>query len=119
MSKLGITPVGNRVIVKQDLLEETTDSGIVLVREHEAAEQAAQIAGTVLAIGDDCWAAYDEDWCSEGDRVLFAKYAGKNINDVATGETYLIMNDIDIVAVIEPWAELQAAIVKILKRLNK
>ena len=101
MKKLGITPTGGKVIVEQDKLEKITESGIIIQRENEAAEQAGQIAGTVVAVGHDCWTGkWTEDWCKVGDRVLFAKYAGKNINDVSTGETYLIMNDVDVVAII-------------------
>ena len=39
MKKLGITPVGNRVIVEQDKVETTTDSGIILQLENEAAQK--------------------------------------------------------------------------------
>lgn len=100
MNKLGITPVGNRLIVDQDNLETTTPGGIVLKLENEAAEQAGQIAGKVVAVGDDCYYQYDTPWCKVGDRVLFAKFAGKTLNDVTTGKSYLVMNDIDVVALI-------------------
>ena len=97
---LGIAPVGNRIIIEQDVLETTTESGIVLQLENEFAEQAGQVAGTVMALGDDCYYQYEKNWCKVGDRVLFAKFAGKAINDVSTGKQYLVMNDIDIVALI-------------------
>ena len=100
MEKLGITPVGNRLIIDQDNLETTTDSGIILKLEHEAAEQAGQIAGTVVAVGEECYYRWDTVWCKVGDRILFAKFAGKTINDVSTGKRYLIMNDVDVVAII-------------------
>ena len=101
MEKLGITPVGNRLIVDQDNLETTTESGIILKLENAAAEQAGQIAGTVVAVGADCYYQYDTPWCKVGDRVLFAKFAGKTLNDVTTGKAYLVMNDIDVVALIK------------------
>lgn len=103
MKKLSIVPVGNRVIIKQQSLETTTESGIILQLENEAAEQAANVQGTVLAIGSACWnpEVWPEPWAKVGDEVSFAKYAGKNIYDPSNDEHYLIMNDIDIVCRIE------------------
>ena len=97
MKKLSTIPVGNRVIIKQQELEKTTESGIILQLENEEAEQAANIQGTVLAIGVDAWDQWSEPWAKVGDEVYFAKWAGKKVYDHATEEHYLIMNDIDIV----------------------
>ncbi len=101
MKKLSAVPVGNRVIIKQQSLEKVTESGIVLQLENEAAEQAANIQGTVIAIGDAAWDQWPTPWAKVGDEVYFAKWAGKKVNDPASGETYLIMNDVDIVCRLE------------------
>lgn len=101
MKKLSITPKGNRVIIEQVKLEETTDSGIILKRENEAAEQAGIIKGTVVALGESCWDSWPEPWAKVGDEVYFAKFAGKQIPDPVNEEMYLIMMDEDIIATID------------------
>jgi len=100
MIELGIVPCGNRIILKQQSLEKTTDSGIVIKLENEKAEQAAIIQGTLIAVGEDSWDQWSAPWAKVGQEVYFAKYAGKNVYDPKTKETYLIMNDIDIICTI-------------------
>ena len=101
MTKLYITPKGNRIIIEQVKLEETTESGIILKRENEAAEQAGIIKGTVVAVGDQAWDSWPEPWANVGDEVYFAKFAGKQIPDPVTKTMYLIMMDEDIIATIQ------------------
>ena len=101
MKKLYVQPKGNRVIIEQEKIEQTTESGIIIKRDNEAAEQAGNIRGTVLALGEACWDKWNEPWAKIGDDVLFAKFAGKQVIDPVTGESYLIMNDIDIIATLE------------------
>ena len=101
MKKLSITPKGNRVIIEQEKLEETTESGIILKRDNEVAEQAGIIKGTILALGDACWDSWPTPWAKVGDSVYFAKFAGKQIPDPVNEEMYLIMMDEDIIATID------------------
>lgn len=101
MKKLYITPKGNRIIIEQQKLETTTESGIILKLENEEAERAGNIRGTVLAIGEDCWTSWSSPWASVGDEVYFAKFAGKQIIDPVNEEAYLIMMDEDIIATID------------------
>ena len=87
MKKLYIQPRGNRVIIEQDVLEETYgDSAIVVQRDNAAAEQAGIISGTVLAIGEDAWDQWSEAWAKVGDRVYFAKFAVKKIPEPVNNE---------------------------------
>ena len=101
MNKLYITPKGNRVIIEQVKLEETTESGLVLKLDNQAAEQAGIIKGTVVAVGESCWDSWPEPWAYVGDEVYFAKFAGKTIPDPVTKTMYLIMMDEDIIATIQ------------------
>lgn len=101
MKKLYVQPKGNRVIIEQEKIEETTESGIIIKRENGAAEQAGIIRGTVLAVGEACWDTWPEPWAQVGEDVYFAKFAGKQVIDPVTGESFLIMNDIDIIATLE------------------
>lgn len=101
MMKLSIVPLGRRVIIKQQALETITPGGIVLQLENEKAEKAANIQGTLVAIGEGSWDDYDLPWAKVGDEVYFAKYAGKQIFDPVSGEEFLIMNAFDVLCRIE------------------
>jgi chaperonin GroES len=99
--------VGHRVIVKPDPIETKTAGGIIL-KINEKMERSASQKGTVLMVGPMAWKneVYGfglegwTPWCKAGDRVFFAKYAGKFI-DVTDEETVIVLNDEDIQAVIE------------------
>jgi co-chaperonin GroES (HSP10) len=93
---------GHRVLVKPEYPEETTESGIIIGigREYQLEKNATQI-GKVVDIGDTAWSdpgLGGKPWCEIGDRVYFAKYAGKKVEDGK--EEYFILNDEDIQAVI-------------------
>lgn len=95
-----LIPLGHTILVKPDEIETKTKSGIVLVID-EKLEKAGQMLGTLVAIGDQAYKAFSSDftgepWALPGDRVLFSRYAGKNVVDPETGENYLIMNDDDL-----------------------
>lgn len=99
--------VGHRVIVKPDPVETKTAGGIIL-KVDEKRESAASQKGTVLMVGPMAWKneVYGfglegwAPWCKAGDRVFFAKYAGKFIK-VDDEEMVIVLNDEDIQAVIE------------------
>lgn len=97
-----IKPVGHRVLIKPDELETETETGIVY-RLDTKQERGGQIFGTIIDIGPNAWKAFDdgEPWAKVGDRVAYARYAGKGITDPVTKEEYVILNDDDIVGVIE------------------
>lgn len=94
-----LRPLGDRVVVKPLEEEERTKGGIVLP---DTAKEKPQ-HGEVIAVGPGEW---DEDGkrrippdIKEGDRVLFAKYAG---TEVKTDEgELLILRGSDILAVVE------------------
>ncbi|ACI19504.1 co-chaperone GroES [Dictyoglomus thermophilum] len=93
-----LRPIGDRVVVKVIEQEEKTKSGIVL--PDTAKEKPQQ--GKVIAVGtgrilDNGQKVPLE--IKEGDRVIFAKYAGTEVK--IEGEEYLILSERDILAVIE------------------
>jgi len=99
-----IKPVGHRVLVKPDDIEDTTAGGIVLIQD-ERLEKASQVFGTLVAIGDQAWKAFSPDytgepWAKVGDRISYSRFAGKNLKDPETKEEFIVMNDEDVVAVI-------------------
>jgi chaperonin GroES len=94
---LKLKPLGDRLVVKPLEEEEITSSGIILP---ETAKEKPQ-KGEVLAVGPG---ARDEDGkriameVSQGDKVLFAKYAGTEIK--MDGEKLLILRESDILAIL-------------------
>ena len=96
-----IKPAGHRVLVKPDEVEEKVGS-LYLAVETKERRANEQIFGTLVAIGENAWKAFDEGkpWAKVGDRVTFAKYGGFSIEDPITKEKFRILNDEDIVSVI-------------------
>ena len=98
-TKVGIKPLEDRILVKQDDAETTTASGIVIP---DTAKEKPQ-EGVVLAVGPGRW---DEDGekripldVAVGDTVLYSKYGGTEVR--YRGEDYLILNARDVLAVFE------------------
>lgn len=101
---LKVKSVGHRVIVQPDKVEKVTKGGIIL-EVNEKREQASAQKGTVVDVGDMAWknVAYGwgiegwKPWCKPGDRVFFARYAGKQFRDEDhPDDYYVILNDEDI-----------------------
>ncbi|EOB7949256.1 co-chaperone GroES [Staphylococcus aureus] len=93
-----LKPIGNRVIIEKKEQEQTTKSGIVLT--DSAKEKSNE--GVIVAVGtgrllNDGTRVTPE--VKEGDRVVFQQYAGKEVK--RDNETYLVLNEEDILAVIE------------------
>ena len=98
-----IKPLGNRLLVRPDEIKRETSSGIIIeYAENEKLEAGARVTGTVAAVGDLCWFDFpgwpNNPWCKTGDRVYWAKYAGKSIIDPETQVMYIVLNDEDVVA---------------------
>ncbi|PMQ00731.1 MAG: co-chaperone GroES [Dictyoglomus sp. NZ13-RE01] len=93
-----LRPIGDRVVVKVLEQEEKTKGGIVL--PDTAKEKPQQ--GKVIAVGSGRILDNGQKVpleIKEGDRVIFAKYAGTEVK--IEGEEYLILSERDILAVIE------------------
>ncbi len=94
---IGLKPLGDRIVVKPLSREEVTKSGIVLP---DTAKEKPQ-EGSVLAVGpgrllDNGQRVPVE--LKEGDRVLFAKYAGTEFK--RDEEELLILSEKDVLAVV-------------------
>ena len=93
-----LVPLGDKIAVKRLEAEETTAGGIVLP---DAAREKPQ-QGRVLSVGDGRMLASGdraEKQVSEGDRVLFAQYAGVEI--AVDEEHVLLMSEDEILAVMD------------------
>ncbi len=94
---MGLKPLGDRVVVKPLSREEVTKSGIVLP---DTAKEKPQ-EGTVIAVGSGRVLDNGQRLTvelKEGDRVLFAKYAGTEFK--RNEEELLILSEKDILAVV-------------------
>ena len=93
-----VRPLHDRVIVKRVEEEETTKGGIII--PDTAKEKPVE--GKVIAVGDGKVGDDGKKIALEvkaGDKVLFGKYAGTEIQ--IDGEENLIMREDDIIAIVE------------------
>ena len=92
-----LKPLADRVLVKVDEEETKTKGGILLP---DTAQKKSQ-KGTVIAIGSgkilDTGVRTPFE-VKVGDRVLFAKYSGVDIEE--EGENYLLLSERDILAIL-------------------
>jgi chaperonin GroES len=92
-----VVPLGMNVVVKRLDAEEKTAGGIVLP---ETARNMPR-EGRVLAVGDGRWlpdGSRAPHQVREGDRVVFANYAGTEVE--VDGQAMLIMSEDDILAIV-------------------
>ena len=91
-----LVPLGDRVVLKQLVAEETTKSGIVLPGQNKEKPQQAE----VIAVGPGGIVDGKEVRMEvkPGDQVIFAKYAGTEIK--LDKEEYIIVRQSDIHAII-------------------
>ncbi len=96
--KLGVEPIGDRILVARDSSEETTAGGIVL--PDSAQDKPAR--GVVVSVGDG--KLLDDGNRStlqvkKGDRVIFSSYSGESFK--IGDDELLLMREDEILAVIE------------------
>ena len=84
-----IKPLGERVLVKMDKVEEKTAGGIFIP---QTAQEKTQIA-VVEAVGDEVKTV------KVGQKILHDKYAGTSVK--MNDDEYLILNIKDVLAVID------------------
>lgn len=92
-----LVPLGDKVVLKQLVAEETTKSGIVLPGGAKEKPQQAE----VVAVGPGGVVDGKEVTMQVkvGDKVIFSKYSG---TEVKLGEEeYIVVKQNDIVAVVE------------------
>ena len=97
-SKMKVTPIGDKVVIRRLEAEAKTAGGILLP---DAAQQKPQ-QGRVLSVGDGRLIAGGKrapNQVREGDKVVFLTYAGTEVS--VDDEELLIMREEDILAVID------------------
>lgn len=107
LNTTGIEPTEFNVLVRMEKAKEKTVGGIILPDEKKDRDQAmlqrgTMIAASPLAFTYDSWTDCEHLRPEVGDGVLISKGAGLYIPDLDDGETYRLLKDKDICAVIKP-----------------
>ena len=93
---MNLKPLGDRVIIKQDDAEQTTASGLYIAQETK--EKPSSVV--VLAVGEGKVSDAGERLpmpVAVGDRVVYGKFAGQEIEN--EGEKVVILRADDIIAI--------------------
>ena len=92
-----LVPLGDKVVLKQLVAEETTKSGIVLPGQAKEKPQQAE----VIAVGPGGMVDGKEVTMQVkvGDQVIYSKYAGTEVK--LGDEEFIIVKQNDIVAIVE------------------
>ena len=92
-----LKPLGDKVVLKQLVEEETTKSGIILAGAAKEKPQQAE----VIAVGPGGMVDGKEVvmQLKAGDRVITGKYTGTEVK--IDGEEYTIVRQSDVLAVVE------------------
>lgn len=92
-----LVPLGDRVVLKQLVAEETTKSGIVLPGQNKEKPQQAE----VVAVGPGGMIDGKEVKMevNVGDKVIYSKYAGTDVK--IDEDEFIIVKQSDILAVIQ------------------
>ena len=92
-----LVPLGDRVVLKQLVAEETTKSGIVLPGQAKEKPQQAE----VIAVGPGGVIDGKEVTMqvSVGQKVIFSKYSGTEVK--LEDEEFIVVKQNDILAVVE------------------
>ena len=93
---MNLKPVGDRVVLKQLVAEETTKSGIVLPGQNKEKPQQAE----VVAVGPGGMVDGKEVKMEVkvGDQVIYSKYAGTEVK--LDEEEYIIVKQNDVLAIV-------------------
>jgi len=91
---MNIKPLGDRILVKPLIVEEVTKSGILIP---ETAEKEKKEQGAVIAIGDG--EKIKKLNLKVGDKVMFGKYAGDEVE--IDKVDYKFLKDEDVLGIID------------------
>ena len=122
-SKKKYRPVGARLLVEDEAIEDVTPGGIVLPKDQVKREQLGQVRVKVLRIGEGCFKElgsvetqkqegntlkielHSQKWCEVGDTVIIQRYSGAKIPDERCEGGFvpnlLLINSNDVICVIE------------------
>lgn len=83
-------PLGKRVLIKREEETKTTATGIIIP---DNASKERPLYGKVVAVSKEC------EEISEGDTIVFAKFAGNEIS--LEDEKYLVLDIKDVLGILK------------------
>jgi len=91
---------GYRMVVELDSISKFADGSSLIEKPIEALDKEKHYRnqGVIVNMGEFCFDKYPANWCAEGQRVLFARYAGEYIE--ADNRDFRIINDLDVMAIL-------------------
>ena len=94
---MNVKPLGDRVVIKNVEMEETTKSGILLTGTAKEKPQMAE----VVAVGPGGVVDGKEVtmYVHAGDKVIYSKYAGTEVK--LDDKEYIVVRQNDILAIVE------------------
>ena len=94
---MDLKPLHDRVIVKVEETENTTESGLILTQT----AQDKSNRGMVVAVGPGKYeyGVWIEVELVKGDEVMFEAHTGTPLN--VDGEEYIMMRDNEVIAIVE------------------
>ena len=92
-----LVPLGDRVVLKQIVAEETTKSGIVLPGQSKEKPQQAEVGA--VGPGGTVDGKEVKMNVTVGQQVIYSKYAGTSVE--IEDEEYIVVKQDDILAIIE------------------
>ncbi len=96
--EIKITPLGDRVLVTPDVVEERTSAGLIL--PPSSTDEQKPETGKVVKLGEGKVKGKDVTFnVKVGDRVYFKKYSPDELE--IDGEKYFLLGNDDILAVIK------------------
>lgn len=122
LNKSGIEPIGNKVLVKADLVEKVTEGGIFIPESVTDRHQMSSCYGHIVAMGADCFihttqtierwidnawrpverkvTGYSKAFAEVGDRIAFSMYSGRSYTGL-DGVEYQLITDEEIISLID------------------
>jgi co-chaperonin GroES (HSP10) len=103
-----IVPILHRILIKQDKIEETNQDYLKLKQlnmvlpssDDSKRAQAGVDTGVVVALGATAFRDFGTSPPIEvGDKIAYARFAGKFLTDFADQEKYVMLNDEDVCCV--------------------
>ncbi|MCQ2524255.1 MAG: co-chaperone GroES [Lachnospiraceae bacterium] len=92
-----LVPLGDRVVLKQVVAEETTKSGIILTGVTKEKPQQAEVIAVGPGTVEDGKEIKME--VKVGDKVIYSKFAGTEVK--LDDEEYIIVKQADVLAIVE------------------
>jgi co-chaperonin GroES (HSP10) len=105
-----LEPLLHRLIVKPKEFKEfnkdhkkMAELGLIVPELEELKRAAASVdEGVVVSIGPTAYRDYNVTCpIKVGDIVNYARFSGKHVEDHTTGETFVVLNDEDVICVVK------------------